>query len=209
MSLVRAEYGPTLAEIAGPRLWRALRIVLAAIVVVGAAAALVARFGPSGENVVRRSGPVAFNFVYTVPLHRTGPASVAQRRRGLLIQSMDVTPAYLAPYRGDAAGVLPIVAERLRARLAARWQGFAIADEGRARINLNPGYTIGWTAVVGGRRIFGRDYLLFPDQAGARRGAHLELLSSYAAGTNHASDVGRVGALKTPLRSFRFGTERP
>lgn len=206
MSIVRAEFHPTLPELVGPRPWRAIRAAAIALAILAAIVALVARSG--SEHVVREAKPVAFNYLYTPPLRRTGDG-VIQRRAGLLIQSMRVGPTYLPPYRGSTTGILPVVAERLEARLAAHWHGFEIADEGRARINGNPGYTVGWTARIGARRIFGRDYLLFPPDPHPRAGAHLALLSTYAGGVSAAANVGRVGALKTALRSFRFGTERP
>jgi hypothetical protein len=34
-------------------------------------------------------------------------------------------------------------------------------------------------------------------------------MTTYAGGVATTDDVGRVGGLKHPLRSFRFGTERP
>ena len=42
-----------------------------------------------------------------------------------------------------------------------------------------------------------------------RRGATLELLGTPAAGIPNAGAIGDAGALKLPLRSFRFGTEAP
>jgi hypothetical protein len=206
MAAVRAELGPQLPEVIGPRAWRVVRVVVPAIALVVLAVVLTRG---SNEQLVRVSKPVAFNFLYTPPLRRTGPTAVEQRRGALLIQSMAVTPERLPPYRGDPAGTLPIVADRLETQLAARWPQFEIADEGRARVNDSPGYTVGWTAVLRGRRIFGREYLLFPAVPGVRAGAHIALLSTYAGGAAAAGDVGRVGALKAALRSFRFGVDRP
>lgn len=207
MSIVRAEFHPTLPEVVGPRAWRMIRAAAIVVAVAALVVALVVRSGSQPGVVV--SKPVAFNYVYGPPLHRTGEAGVIQRRGSLLVQSMTVAPTTLPPYAGSTTGILPIVAERLEAQLKARWSAFDVADEGRARINGNPGYTVGWVARVNGRRIFGRDYLLFPPDPHPRAGAHLELLSTYAGGVSAAANVGRVGALKTALRSFRFGTERP
>jgi hypothetical protein len=201
-----ADLGPTLPALLGPRAWRPLRIALLVLVALAAGLALSTR---SGETVLVTRSPVAFNFVSSAPLRPAGPAAVVQRRGGLLVQSLTAAPLRLARYRGDPAGTLPIVAERLEERLAARWAGFEVGDEGRARINDSPGYSVGWTARQGARRIFGRDYLLLPGVPGARSGAHLELLATYAAGVSRIADVGRIGALKGALRSFRFGTERP
>ena len=44
---------------------------------------------------------------------------------------------------------------------------------------------------------------------GARDGVKLLLLANPDAGADKAGDVGTRGLLKTPYRSFRFGTETP
>ncbi len=206
-SLVRAPYGPTLPELLSPSAWRVLRAVVVLVAVVAVVAVLATRGG--AERVIVSRTPVAFNFVYAPPLQRVGPSAVEQRRGATFVGSMVVTPLRLAPYRGDPGATLPVLADRLAAGLARRWHGFAVVGEGRARINENPGYGLVWEARLGSRRLFGREYLLLPDQPGAREGARLELLATYAAGVGSAADVGRVGPIKGSLRSFRFGTERP
>jgi hypothetical protein len=42
-----------------------------------------------------------------------------------------------------------------------------------------------------------------------RDGVRLDLVASPGSGVSNPSDVGAVGQLKLPLRSFRFGTEAP
>ena len=44
---------------------------------------------------------------------------------------------------------------------------------------------------------------------GARNGVKLLMLATPDAGAGKARDVGTSGAVKTPYRSFRFGTESP
>jgi hypothetical protein len=204
---VQAAYGPELPEILGPRRTRALLVVAGLVAVVALVLAL--RSGPAEQVVVGR-GPAPFNFVYDGVLRKTGPAKVEERRGDVFVQSMDVLELRLPAYRGDPGGTLPVLADRLARQLADRYRGFRVVSEGRARINESPGYAITWDGSEGGRRIFGRDYLLLPDVPGTPRlGARLALRATYAAGVSAATDVGAQGPLKRALRSFRFGTERP
>lgn len=205
MSVVKAAYGPSLPELLGPRRWRLLAVAGVALGV----AVLAAVLWPSSERVIVSRGPVAFNFVYGGGLAPAGAAKVEQRIGSVFVQSMEVGEMRLPAYRGDPGGTLPILADRLAGELSRRYAGFRLVGEGRARINESPGYGIAWSGRVAGRRIFGRDYLLVPDEPAPRAGARVALRSTYRGGVSSALDVGSVGALKRSLRSFRFGTERP
>ena len=80
--------------------------------------------------------------------------------------------------------------------------------EGRTRVNDSTGYQVTWRERRDGRSIYARDIWLVPPKPGARDAVVLELRTTPAAGTPNADRVGGTGALKQPLRSFRFGTER-
>lgn len=203
---VRAGFGPTLPELLGPRRWRVVRAVAVAAAVALAAALL---WPPGDESVVVGRGAVPFNFIHDDRLRVVGPGHVEQRRGRTFVQSMRVTELRLPAYRGDVGGTLPILADRLAQRLGKQVPGFRVVSEGRARINENPGYGIAWEGERDGRRLFGRDYLLVPDEPAPRAGVRLALRSTYAGGVSEATAVGSDGLLKRPLRSFRFGTERP
>ena len=81
------------------------------------------------------------------------------------------------------------------------------------RINEQPGYEVVFRARdEDRRRLYGRFVMLVPftdPPTPQRRGATLELLGTPAAGIPNAEAIGDSGALKLPLRSFRFGTEAP
>jgi hypothetical protein len=221
---VRPELGPTLPELVAPwwrRAPRAARIaVVAALVLalVALVAAVAARGGPAEVAEVVRA-PVAFNLRHAETLPRVtaqdGEALRLESRRdtGLFLQSFAATPLTLAPYTGVPGGTLPIVAERLKARLADRFTEFRLVEEGRARINEVPGYEVVFTArSAEGRRLYGRWVMLVPltdPPSPQRRGVTLELLGTPAAGIPNAGAIGDAGGLKLPLRSFRFGTEAP
>ncbi len=213
MSAVRAAYGPTLPELLGARRWRIVGPILAVVALVVIAVVLLHRFagvGTKPEHVVIGRGALEFNYIYDPPLTTAGATKVQQFAGPTFVQSFDVAPLAIPAYHGDVGGTLPILADRLATKLAANHPGFHLQDEGRARINLNPGSYISWSAKLGTRALFGRDYLLVPgDVAVPRQGALVELLSTYKGSVSNPDQVGTVGRLKKPLRSFRFGTERP
>lgn len=212
--MLKAEYGPTLAQLLAPRpFWVRLAAAMLAttIVIVAAAVALASR--PDETPVLIRK-PVAFNFIYGPqwePVERPG-ALVALRHEsagGLFLDAYAIRDLRLAPYRGAASGMLPIYASTYVRTLARRYPGYELIGEGRARINNAIGYAVTFRALIGKRRLYGRHYLLVEEEPeGLRRGVVLEIESTPAAGTPNADEVGNHGALKTPLRSFRFGEDR-
>jgi hypothetical protein len=219
---VKPQFGPSLPELAGPawrrlpRVARAALVALAALVVLGLASLLIGR-GAAEETVVVEDG-VAFNLRHGEALSRVAspPAGerlrLEQRRDGAVVASFAVLPLQLPPYRGVAAGAFPAYAERVIAELDRSLDDFELADEGRVRINENPGYAIGFRARQDGRRVWGRTILLVPGTdppEPVRDGARLDLLARAGSGVSNPADVGAVGQLKLPLRSFRFGTEAP
>jgi hypothetical protein len=216
-SLVKPEFGPTLPDLLSP-LPRALRIGLA---VAGAAALLAAGVAvtgvgsASGETAVLvRDGGVVFNLAHGSTLERAterGALLALERRRpedGLFVDSFVVRALTVPAYAGLASGTLPLVAGRYEAQLSERYDGFQKVGEGRARVNDALGYAITFRASLGERTLYGRHVLLLADELGGRRGVVLELEATPAGGTPNVNRVGAVGALKLPLRSFRFGTER-
>lgn len=217
-SVVRSGFGPTLRELLaplpGPARWAAWALLGLAVVVV--AATLAVRLGLASRTSERQvvvRGERTFNLAYKeafVPVRDAGALLAIERRRGaLLLDRLVVRPFALPPYRGAASGVLPIVGGRHLRDLRARVPGFvgASSPEGRTRINRSPGYQVTFRYRSGRRTIYARDILLVPAD-GARDGVVIELRSTPAAGTPNAEATGNTGALRLPVRSFRFGTER-
>lgn len=211
--VIKAEYGPTLPQLLAPRSL-ALRLVasgLAALIL--AAAVFIAITTRPDETAVLVREPVTFNLVHGdewKPVPAAGAlVSLRHERSGLFLDSYVIRDLRLPPYRGVASGTLPIYATGHVRALRSRYQDFESVGEGRARINNAIGYEVTFRARVGERRLYGRHYLLVEEEPpGRRRGVVIELASTPAAGTPNADAIGNHGALKTPLRSFRFGEDR-
>src|SRR5215218_2410793 len=124
MSAVRPEFGPTLPELLGPRL-RALPpvlrfgvVALGGLAVLLVVAAVLRGDGAEAKHAVVVRGPVAFNFVYRAPFARLAPQDGEMARVGSRSQTFAVRALHLPPYRGDAAGFLPLYAAAREAQMA-------------------------------------------------------------------------------------------
>ncbi|HWH94038.1 MAG TPA: hypothetical protein VNT03_09265 [Baekduia sp.] len=216
MSAVRPEFGPTLPELLGPRirvLPRPARLALAALAALALVLLLYALFlrgdGAQAKRAVIVRSPVAFNFVYRAPFRTQAPRAGELARVGSKDQSFSVRALKLPAYRGDAAGFLPLYAARLQAQMARDLPGFVWRADGRANINKQQGFEIVFQfRRSDGTLTYGRRVLLLPDVT-ARQGADIWAIAPRSPAIVRADDVGHNGGLKTALRSFRFGTERP
>jgi len=221
MSVVRPEFGPTLPELLGPRvraLPRAGQVVLAAVaaaVVVALGVALVRGGGEERTTVVVRE-PIAYNLVYPPALRRVPPRGRETLRLETAPgaadpQSFAVAPFRLPPYRGDSTGVLTGMSPSLIVRMRRTIPGFVWRADGRVNYNRQPGYEILFQARIGGRTWYGRRTLLVPggDQP-PREGVDIMIMAVRSDAIPRVDAVASSqGALKTAIRSFRFGTERP
>jgi hypothetical protein len=221
VSVVRPEFGPTLPELIGPRvraLPRGVRIglaALAALVVVAAAALLLRDNRDTRPHAVVRA-PVAFNLLYPKPLERVKPRGRETLRLqtpagSSAPQSFAVTPLKLPPYRGDSSAVLLGMSARLIQQMTRTIPGFVWRADGRVNYNRQPGYEIQFQAKIGGRTTYGRRTLLVPGgDTPPRAGVDIMILATRSPAVPNVNAVAsKAGALKTAIRSFRFGTERP
>jgi hypothetical protein len=219
MSVVREEFGPTLPELLGERLrvpartiWRVVAAL--GVLVVLAVAWLAFVRGTPGQNPVVVREPVAYNLVYTDALRRatprTGETLRLQTHSGAAPQSFAVKPLRLAPYEGDVSASLTLLSARLIREMGAQYPGFIWRGDGRVNINKQPGYQIVFQARIDGRTTYGKRVLLVagPDPP-PREGLDITMLSARSPAVPRADAVAANGALKTPYRSLRFGTDRP
>jgi len=206
-------YGPTLGQLLAPR-WRAASpwkrravwAVCALLAVLVAAGVLTLL-----DSTYSHGGRVPFSFSYR-GLYRTRPepggfVRIERRAGGRLEYSFAVNPLVLPPYSGDLAAELPVYADRYIAGLRGRYRDFVLRGEGKTRVNTVPAYDVLYTATVEGREMYGRDALLLPERAGAREGVGIVMLTAPGASrqVDGPNEVGTVGLLQRPLRSFTLG----
>jgi hypothetical protein len=221
MSVVRPEFGPTLPELLGPRvraLPRAAQLalaVLAALVVAALASfALRGTTDNRARAVVRE--PIAYNLVYPPSLRRVGAHAGETLRLetppGVQApQSFAVKAFRLPPYHGDSTGILTLMSANMITRMRAQYPGFVWRGDGRVNYNRQPGYEILFQAKIGGRTTYGRRTMLVPGgDTPPREGVDITMLAARSPAIPRVDAIGSAsGALKTAIRSFRFGTERP
>ena len=217
--LVKPQYGPSLPVLmrSWPRPWRLALIGAAALVVLVAAGLAVNRVVSNDEatSVAVVEGPPSFNLIWRGGLERVDPNPGELLRLenppgAPYLQRFVVRPLRLPPYRGDVFGILPLHVGTITLReIRKDYPGAIERSEGKARINELPGYQVVFQTTVGGRVAYGRRVLLLPDEPGVREGAQIEMIVTRSPAVPRADAVGANGPLKTPLRSFRFGTERP
>ncbi|MDP9346932.1 MAG: DUF1795 domain-containing protein [Actinomycetota bacterium] len=211
--VVRSEFGPSLWALAGPR----ARVVLAALAVLGLA--LLTWLALGGNEVAKPSvvvrAPVAYNLAYSPPARRIAPRG----RETLRLESAPGTAApysfavstlRLPAYRGDVSAELTLMSAALIEQMRARIPGFVYRGDGRTNVNRQPGYQIVYQARIGARTVYGKRVLLVPGfDPPPRAGLDITLQAQRSGAVPSADSVGLNGALKTSLRSVRFGTERP
>lgn len=224
MPVVREALGPSLPQLLEPR-WRALprarRIALVATAVLLVVLLLVARalIGAEPLKVFVGDGPVAFNFVHRADLVpvANGPgelAHLASRPDSRTREAFVVRRLRIPPYRGDVSAAYLALASQRLAQLKAADPAVGYRGEGKARVNLIPGYQLAYQTRRDGKLFFGKIFFLAPEPADGepqtRDGIELDLLSQFSPSTTPSlAVVGNTYLLKAPLRSFRFGTERP
>jgi hypothetical protein len=213
---VRPEFGPTLPSLLAARgvSRRAMAAGLLALVLVAAAVFFGARSLSDDEQLVVH-GPPAFNLVYdssvlhSVPPHAGELARIEGARRDVkvVITARAITvPSYGT---GDVVGgYLPLLGEKREAALRAQYGPIDVYDEGKARINRNPGYQIGFSAKAPTGKLFGRDAFVFPDEDNARAGVLLSLRRTVLR-RQTAADDDFFKTVKLAFSSFNFGEDQP
>ena len=223
MSVVRPEFGPTLPELLAPRvraLPRAAQIalaVLAALVVAGAVYVVVHRREADERPLAVVRSPIAYNLLYTAPLERVAPRGRETLRLqtpagASAPQSFTVTPYKLPPYKGDATGILTLQSANMITQMRRTIPGFVWRGDGRVNYNRQPGYEILYQAKIDGRTTYGRRTILLPGgDTPPHEGVDIWMVAARSDTTPRVDAVGATNgtALKTAIRSFRFGTERP
>jgi hypothetical protein len=211
---IKPEYGPTLGRLLSPR-WRAASPLARGIVragVVGLLALLLGAFLTLENAHYSHGGSTPFGFSYR-GLYRVHPGAgqfvriERHRADGRLEDSFAVEALSLPPYSGWQTGELALYAAGYIDRLRARDAGFVLRAEGKTRVNAVPAYQVIYTTTVDGREMYGRNVLLLPQRAGARRGVKIVMLTSPTANAEVTSplEVASEGVLLRPVKTFTLG----
>jgi hypothetical protein len=102
---------------------------------------------------------------------------------------------------------LPLYAASYIRTLSGRYAGFQLRGEGKTKVNNVPAYHVFYTALIEGRRLYGRDVFLLPEGPGAREGVDIVMLTSTTKASVLGSpmEVASTGILGRPLKSFTLG----
>jgi hypothetical protein len=224
MPAARPEFGPSLPELAASRLRlpeaRVRAILLGAVAVAAVLYVASGLLGVRGTPALQDEivgGAVPFTLGHSDALRRVDPqpgeALRLVGRPGAPEQSYAAEPFAIPPHRGDVTAVLGVLAARQADALARELADFRYRGDGKARINELPGHLLVFQFRRDGRTVYGKRFLLAPlAEPGApapRRGMAVTLLAERSPAVPNADAVGDDSALKAPLRSFRFGTDRP
>ncbi|MFM9126825.1 MAG: hypothetical protein ACKOTA_04555 [Solirubrobacterales bacterium] len=176
-ALVKPEFGPSLPELAGPRLRALPRWVLWAAV---AASALLVVLAVAGWMVVRTptrtievKSPVAFSVTYPSESLNRLPASGAEVVRlaspagtpnpvELEFSKVEL-PAGLAPTEGQREAAFPLVSQRLIEQMRREDPSFVVRGEQAVNYGGQAGFQIYYQTERDGKTWYGRRVLLFSD----------------------------------------------
>jgi hypothetical protein len=214
---LRPGFGPPLTAVAHRRLGVPAPVTLAAVAALVLAAGAAMAFvrtgaGEVGEPLVHRGSPV-FNVLASDAMRPAEPRpgellrlEGATRRASAVVT---VRPLALPPFRGDVPhALLPVVASRHRDALRARVPGFALREEGRARVNDAPGYEVAFGGRAPGGRLVGSDVLLVPDGVTTAGAVLLSLRREVRGDARGARARQLSAAARSAFRSFRYGEDR-
>ena len=219
---VKAEFGPSLPQLLGPRIHSLPRIVarigaLLAVLVVALVVVLALR---SRDPVFSYSGHPAFSTIYSRVMTRepTPPGAIVlleQHTSVGLEASFEITPFHVPAYSCvsppcEVSGWLPVVAINFIHRLMAADPTFKLQSHGRTRINFVPGYTFTFQRTIHGMVYWGRYVFITPHLTGDRVGLLISMLTDptplklVAIKPVTPDSVATAGVLFDPLERLRF-----
>jgi hypothetical protein len=222
-ALVKPEYGPSLPELAGPRLRALPRWVLWAAV--GASVLLVA-LAFAGWLVVRTptrtikvKEPVAFSVTYPSESLERLPASGTQVVRLAspagtpnpveLEFSRIELPAGVVPTEGSREAVFPLVSSRLIEQMRRDYPDFVVRGEQAVNYGGQAGYQIYYQTERDGKTWYGRRTLLFSDNLEDNVGVDVNALAlrPEKGGPMTVWEVAQADPLLRTLRSVKLASQ--
>ena len=213
---VRPEFGPTLPSLLAARgVSRRTMVVGLGVLLALAIGVFVAAGALGHDEQLVVDGPPQFNLVYdSRVLHSVRPkpgelARIVGTRRNVHVTITARAVSVPAYGRGDfVGGELPVIGEQHLAKLRAQYGPVQVYDEGKARINRNPGWQVGFSADVGAGKLFGRDAYVFPEETGKTDGVLLSLRRVLLR-RQTAADGEFFKTVKLAFSSFNFGDTQP
>lgn len=217
-SAVQPRYGPSLPELLRPhvarlpRVWQRALAALALVAVGVIVWAIVAGSGDDRVHVVVHE-PITFNFFHSGGLQEVKPRAGEILRlqtpaSASTPQSFIVRPLRLPNYPGDVNAYLALRAATLIQEMRRSIPGFIWRGDGRVAINKQPGHQISFQALIGGRKAYGRRVLLVAGpNPPPHEGVDILMVVAGSAIVPSVDFVGANGQLKSPYRTFRFGTK--
>jgi len=215
---VDERYGESLPTILERRRGIAPRRTLAAVgaglVLAGLVYLLVLRDPLDGKIQYVHAGAPVFNVLLTPEVVRRVPPRAGellrlQAGRGPVQATTTVRRLRLPAYRGDVAGLLPVLADAHARRLARTVPGFRLRADGKARVNTAPGYQVGFSFASPAGKGEGIDVLVVPPETpGVRDGVILSYRATRPKRRIRPRLRAAAKAMRLAFRSFEFGPDR-
>lgn len=216
-ALVKPEFGPSLPELAGPRLRALPRWTLW---VAGAASALLVVLFVAGWLVLRTptrtievKSPVAFSVTYPSDSLKRLPAQGTEVVR-LVTAPGAANPASLdisrvALPKGQREGSFPLVSSALVEQMRRDNPSFILRGEQPVNINGQAGYQIYYQTIRGGKTWYGRRFLLFSDNLNDNVGVDVNAQAerNTTGGPTTVWEVAQADPLLGTLRSVTLASQ--
>jgi hypothetical protein len=225
--IARPEYGPSLAEVAGPRVRRLPPLVrwgglaVAVLVILLVAVVWVARGESLTQTVIE--GPLTFNTRYDDRIERVdaepgellrletkpGPG---RGEESLVFRDAGPAPELDEPAGGPVAQLAVRMAEVMRpVQEELADSQFRVRSEGRVKIGRDyAGWLVRYQFEREGSTWYGVRALLLPDEPGTtERVLDMSLQSERSDVVQQISEAGSNGPMRTPFYGVAFGTEKP
>ncbi|MBF6620694.1 MAG: hypothetical protein ITG02_10750 [Patulibacter sp.] len=226
MPIARPEYGPSLAEVAGPRFrrlpplarWGGLAVAVLVILLV--AVVWVARGESLTQTVIE--GPLTFNTRYDDRIERVeaGPGELlrlatkpgpGRGEESLVFRDAGPAPTQDEPAGGPVAQLALRMAGVMRPVREELADSFRVRSEGRVKIGRDyAGWLVRYQFRRDGTTWYGVRALLLPDESGTtERVLDMSLQSEKSDVVQQISEAGSNGPMRTPFYGVAFGTEKP
>lgn len=226
MPIARPEYGPSLAEVAGPRFRRLPPLVrwgglaVAVLVILLVAVVWVARGESLTQTVIE--GPLTFNTRYDDRIERVeaGPGELlrlatkpgpGRGEESLVFRDAGPAPTQDEPAGGPVAQLALRMAGVMRPVREELADSFRVRSEGRVKIGRDyAGWLVRYQFRRDGTTWYGVRALLLPDESGTtERVLDMSLQSEKSDVVQQISEAGSNGPMRTPFYGVAFGTEKP